>query len=172
MRNYPINQVKPPWLPQEIQDIIWQLSIPTPRPIQITIRVNNLLQDRWVWGTGPFTMLKVCKQSRQMALAVYRSRLESADNVYIYMKHSLPLVGLRQTLEVFPIVSCSLLGCRLIKSGLQDMICLVYYWNWPPEEDELVVSTIIWKSRYRHYMKVIPRRLNGLLCSLCGDSSG
>jgi hypothetical protein len=107
-----------------------------------------------------------------MALSAYRSRLESADNVYLYMKHSLPLVGLRQTLEVYPIVSCSLLGCRLIKSGLQDMICLVYYWNWPPAEDELVVSTIIWKSQYKHYMNVIPRRLNGLLSSLSEDLSG
>jgi hypothetical protein len=83
-----------------------------------------------------------------MALAVYRSRLESADRVYVYMRHSPPLVGLRQTLELFPIVSFSLLGCRVMQSGLQDMICLVYYWNWPPEEDELVDSKVIWKSQY------------------------
>lgn len=170
MQNYLTKYRRTPRLPQEIQDIIWQLAIPAPRPIQITIRVNNLLQDRWVWGAGPFTMLKVCRQSRLMAHAVYRSRLESSDSAYVYMKHDLPLIGLRQTLEVYPIVSCSLLGCRVVKSGLQDMICLVYYWNWPPEEDELVASTIIWKSRYQQYRDVLPWRLHKLLSSLCGST--
>jgi hypothetical protein len=112
-------------------------------------------------------MLKVCRQSRRMALAIYKSRLETADKVYVYMKQSLPLVGLRQPLETSPIVRCSLVGCRVIKSGINDMIGLVYYWNWPPEEDELVVSTIVWKYQHGRYRDIVPGRLHGLLSSLC-----
>ena len=63
-------------LPPELREKIWWFALPAQRPLEISIRINDERKDSCVWAVGPFAMLKVCEQSRLIALSLYEPRLE------------------------------------------------------------------------------------------------
>lgn len=171
-------------LPQELQYEIWRFAVPSPCPLQINTHVNNQRQVSFVWGIGPFAMLEACRQSRRTALSAYKPRIElytsrdgrvhyttsntttkPKEHIYIYMRYGHPPINSHADAEVHSIVSWKdiPLGFQVMDTVSPETLGIMYFSNWPPEEDESLLMAIICKDRYEHCKdRLLPRRLQNL----------
>jgi hypothetical protein len=174
-------------LPQELQYEIWRFALPSPCPLQINTYVNNQRQVIFVWGIGPFAMMEVCRQSRRTALSAYKPRIElytsqdgrvlcttskittkPKEHIYIYTRYGNPPINSHADAEVHSIVSWKdiPLGCKVMDTVSPATLGVMYFRNWPPEEDESLVVAIICKDRYEQCKdRVLPLRLQNLRLS-------
>ncbi|KAH8792171.1 hypothetical protein F5882DRAFT_81034 [Hyaloscypha sp. PMI_1271] len=145
-------------LPPEIQSKIWQFAIPAPTLFQI--RVDSQ-PNIFFWGIGSFTMLKVCRRSRDVALRAYELRLR--------LYSSQDDQGL-EGLEVQSFYSWAEPGVRVQKQ--KDLFVLEYLQNWPPNEGEegpLVLSlssTSMSSTLMERLVSKLPRRIQEAAISL------
>ncbi len=173
-------------LPLELRETIWWLALPAPRPFEIIIRTNDQRKDSCVWAVGPFAMLKVCQQSRRIALSVYEPRLElytSRENpgrvlyarpntilrpeghVFIYMRKGHPLVDIEPDSEVHSVIAWEdiLLGFMIMQVASSEFVNIKCFQNWPPEEDEEVKVVLFRKNHYEWPKnRSLPLRLQNL----------
>jgi hypothetical protein len=170
-------------LPPELRETIWWVALPAQRPFEINIRINNERKDSCVWAVGPFAILKVCQQSRRIALSVYEPRLElytSRENpgrvlwcspkhhlkaggtrLYIYEKGH-PPVDIQLDSEVHSVIAWEdiLLGFMKMQVVSPEFVGIKYFRNWPPEENEDLIVAIFQKDHYERCKdRLLPLRL-------------
>jgi 2EXR family len=175
-----------PRLPAELRRLIWWFALPAQRPLEINIRINNERKDNCVWAVGPFPMLKVCQQSRQIALSVYEPRLElytsrekpervlcacpntisrPEGHVFIYMRKGHAPIDIQPDSEVHSVVAWEdiPLGFRKMQVVSPEFVVIKYFRNWPPEENEDLIFAKFRKDRYEECKdKLLPLRLQNL----------
>ena len=173
-------------LPPELRETIWWFALPARRPFEIIIRINDQRKDSCVWAVGPFAMLKVCQQSRRIALSVYEPRLElytSRENpgrvlcarpntisrpeghVFIYMRKGHPPVDIQPDSEVHSVVAWEdvPLGFMRMQVASPESVDIKCFWNWPPEEDKEPRTVTFREDHYERYKhKLLPLRLYNL----------
>jgi hypothetical protein len=65
-----------PRLAPELRERIWWFALPAQRPLE-NYPDNDERKDSCVWAVGPFAMLRVCEQSRRIALSFTNLDLSS-----------------------------------------------------------------------------------------------
>lgn len=63
-------------LPSELQDKIWQYALPTEKPLEVKVQLDDQSKSLFVLVVGLATMLATCKRSRTVALSVYEPRFQ------------------------------------------------------------------------------------------------
>jgi len=173
-------------LPPELRETIWWFALPAQRPLEINIRIDDERKDICVWAVGPFAMLKVCQQSRRIALSVYEPRLElytSRENpgrvlcarpntisrpeghVFIYMRKGHPPVDIQPDSEVHSVIAWEDIPLGFMKMQVvsPEFVGIKYFRNWPPEENEDLIVTTFRKDRYEQCKdRLLPLRLQNL----------
>ncbi|KAH6667797.1 hypothetical protein B0J14DRAFT_601461 [Halenospora varia] len=118
-------------------------------------------------------MLKVCQQSRRIALSVYEPRLKlyisrekpgqvlcAMPNtisrpegcVYIYMRKEHPPIDIQPDSKVHSIVVWAEITSGFsTQTVLAEFVNVRYSQNWPPDQDGPVVTEIIRKNLYELY---------------------
>jgi len=148
-------------LPKELQSKIWKFALPSSNSLQISIMIDDRLQDGCIWGvTGSFTMFQVCALSRYEALSIYEPILYTKDHGYIYMERSKPELNSTKQSKV-QLMNMSL-GYRILESR---PFLAEFFWDWPPQKGDGDERTRAWwreglsESSKR---KMFPRRLWGI----------
>lgn len=136
--------------------MIWWFVLPAQRPLEINIRINDERKDSCVWAVGPFAMLKVCEQSRRIALSVYEPRLELYTSrekpgpvlcarpntisrlggcVYIYVRKEHSPIDIQPDSEVHSVVAWedTPLGFMKMQMASPEFVGIKCFRNWPPE---------------------------------------
>jgi hypothetical protein len=173
-------------LPPELREKIWWFALPAQRPLEINIRINNERKDSCVWAIGPFAMLKVCQQSRRIALSVYEPRLElytsrekpervlyarpntisrPEGHVFIYMRKGHAPVDIQPDSKVHSVIAWEDIPLGFMKMQVvsPEFVNIKYFRNWPLEENEDLIVAIFRKDRYERYKdRLLPLRLQNL----------
>lgn len=129
-------------------------------------------------------MLKVCRQSRRIALSVYEPRLElytSRENlgqvlyagpdtisrleghVFIYIRREHPPINIQPNSEVHSVVAWEDIPLSFIWTQTSlERISIKYFRDWPPDENSIVMELTFRKDRYERFKDMLPWRLQGL----------
>ena len=171
-------------LPPELRKKVWWFALPAQRPLEINIRINDERKDICVWAVGPFAMLQVCEESRQIALSLFEPRLELYTSrekperilsacpntlsrpegyVFLYMRKGHTPIDIQPDTEVHSVVAWDPLGFIRMQVASPEFVDIKYFWNWPPEEDEEPMIVAFRKGHYEQYKaRLLPPRLQHL----------